>query len=101
MTLVVIWLLFGVASAMVANSKGRSGAGFFFLGVLLGPIGLLGAAVSSRDTGRNVKAGLQSGQLRTCPFCAEAINSLAVICPNCRQSVPPPPRKDWLGREID
>jgi hypothetical protein len=100
MTLIVIWLLFGVASAMVANAKGRSGAGFFVLGVLLGPIGLLGAAVASKDSSRNVRAGLQSGQMRLCPFCAEAIKSVAIICPHCRQDVPPPPKRDLFGREI-
>jgi hypothetical protein len=38
-------LLFGVLSAWIATSKGRSGCGFFILGALLGPIGLIIAAV--------------------------------------------------------
>ncbi len=40
-----LWLLFGVLSAWIATTKGRSGCGFFFLGAILGPIGLVIAAV--------------------------------------------------------
>jgi hypothetical protein len=100
MTLLIIWLLFGVASAMVANSKGRSGAGFFILGVLLGPIGLLGAAVAGKDTSRETRAGLQSGALRPCPHCAEPIRREASACRFCGRDVPVLPKLGLFGREI-
>jgi hypothetical protein len=43
-----LWMLFGVLSAWIATSKGRSGCGFFLLGAILGPIGLIIAAVVSK-----------------------------------------------------
>jgi len=37
----VFWMAFGVGSAVIANSKGRNPAGYFFLGFFLGIIGLI------------------------------------------------------------
>ena len=37
----IIWILFGIGAAIAASNKGRSGFGWFWLGVLLGPFGLL------------------------------------------------------------
>jgi len=36
----IIWLEFGVVSAMIASSKGNSGCGWVSIGDMLGPIGL-------------------------------------------------------------
>jgi len=89
---------------MVARSKGRSGAGFFIIGVLLGPLGLLGSAVASPDKDkqdtRSKRAGLQSGAMRKCPVCAEVIQSEALKCRFCHSDVPPPPKLDFWGREV-
>ncbi len=100
----LVWLACGVASALVASSKGRSGTGFFILGVLLGPLGLLGAGVagkaSAEPSPREIKAGLQSGDLRKCPHCDQPISAAAKVCRYCQRDVPPPPQLNWLGREI-
>lgn len=44
---IVVWGVMGVIGAMIGSSKKMGAAGGFFLGVLLGPIGVLVAAVSS------------------------------------------------------
>ena len=41
MEIVIFWILFGVFSAMIASGKNRSGALWFFIGLLFGPFGLL------------------------------------------------------------
>jgi YHS domain-containing protein len=41
MVFLFIWVLFGVGCAIAAANKKRSVAGWFFLGMLLGPFGLL------------------------------------------------------------
>lgn len=41
MEIVVILMLFGIAAALIASAKGRSALGWFVLGVLFGPFGLL------------------------------------------------------------
>jgi hypothetical protein len=40
-----IWILCGIFAAWIATTKGRSGCGFFILGAILGPIGIIIAAV--------------------------------------------------------
>jgi len=37
----IIWSVFGVACAMIASSKGRSGVGWFFIGLIFPCIGLI------------------------------------------------------------
>ncbi len=100
-TLIIIWLLFGLAAGMIAGGKGRSSGGFFLLGLLFGPFGLLAAAVASPNKARNERAGLQSGRMRKCPQCAEVISSEAKICRHCRSPVDPLPKRDWMGRAVN
>lgn len=45
---VLVWVLCGIASAAIANSKGRDPVGYFFVGLLLGLIGLIIAAAVPR-----------------------------------------------------
>ncbi len=44
------WLLCAILCAVIARGKNRSAAGWFFVGLFLGPLGLLIAAVISRVT---------------------------------------------------
>jgi hypothetical protein len=83
MPFVLIWLLFGVASAMIASNKGRSGCGFFALGVLLGPFGLLFALIANSDQRRVEGEAVASGAMKKCPACAEAIRAEARKCRYC------------------
>jgi hypothetical protein len=41
MELVLLWLVFAVFAMIGASQKNRSGVGWFFIGLLLGPFGLL------------------------------------------------------------
>ena len=61
---VVIWFLSGIVSALVAKRKGRSGCGWFILGVLLGPFGLILAFVASPSANEKAlhKAGKKTGR---------------------------------------
>ena len=52
---VIIWLAFGVAGGMMMSNKGRSGCGGFFLGFVLGPIGLAFALVAPESTERRIE----------------------------------------------
>lgn len=88
--LLLIWLVCGVAAGMIASNKGNSGCLWFGLGILLGPFGLMGAALTQRDVSRDREIGLIQGRLRLCPFCAEAIQVEARRCRFCGGDVPPP-----------
>ena len=44
MEILILWLLFAVFSGAIASSKNRSFVGWFLIGFLFGPFGLLVAA---------------------------------------------------------
>lgn len=101
--LTLFWLGCAVASAVVASSKGRSFIGWGILGFLLGPFALLGIAIVGPDQKRRERAGLQSGQLRRCPACAETVQRDAIKCRHCGELLPAAPKSqaerfgEWLG----
>lgn len=65
---VTLWLLMGLVSAVIAQSRGASGCRYFLVGFLLGPFGILEAVTTGRK----------------CPECAKRISSEARSCPYCR-----------------
>lgn len=92
------WLVCGFVASAIASGKGRSGCLFFILGLLLGPFAVLGAAMMSADGATTQRAGLDRGELRRCPQCAEPIRREASICPNCRSAIDPlPPRTSFAA----
>ncbi len=48
-----LWLVCGVIGAWIATSKGRGGCSWFALCAILGPIGVVIAAVVSRNDDRS------------------------------------------------
>lgn len=99
MDIIVIWIACAVASAVIANSKGRSGAGWFLLGLCLALIAVIIVAClpsrrkdqpySGKDIGRyyDPKIGTTSKMpkpdLKQCPKCAEDVRQAAIVCKHC------------------
>jgi hypothetical protein len=93
---VIIWLLFGIAAAVIGGNKGRSGCGFLLLGLLLGPIALAIALIIGP------LHRPESVDTRPCPRCAEPIREEARVCRFCgHESEPAAPIDVGSGIGID
>ena len=83
MELFFFWLLCAIFSAILAAHKNRSAVGWFFVGLLFGPFGLLVAVMPEiRPEGQGAES------TRACPFCAEEIQRAAIVCKHCGRDVP-------------
>jgi hypothetical protein len=67
----VLWLLFGLLGWVIGSGKGKGGEGFA-LGFLLGPLGMLIAALMSPtpevQARRNAEVSRASAETRWCPW---------------------------------
>jgi len=84
MILFYIWIICGIISAIIASNKGRSGVGWFFGGLILGPLGLLIIAVLSKKEEEIEDKKIETGECKKCPQCAELVKMEAKICRFCR-----------------
>ena len=102
MELFGFWLLCGMVSAVIAVNKGNSGCGWFLLGLLLGPIGLVLSLVVQGKPRLVEEKRLHSGESRRCPACAELVRPEAVKCRFCGSELTPlrPPGAVTRGSEM-
>jgi hypothetical protein len=85
MEYVVIWLIFGFLSGIIASNKNLSFGSYFVVGVLLGPIGLVIALVSKPSTPEPTT----DAAVWVCPYCAEQVMALAKVCKHCGRDIHP------------
>ena len=91
------WLLFWIGLAVIvgvgANTRGRSGFGWFILAILISPIiaGLLVLALGPARASPSPQAQqlVQNLTRRACPYCAEPVLPEARFCPHCRTAIQP------------
>lgn len=90
----VIWMLFAIVTAIVASSRGRSGAGWLVLGFFGGFFALiLVALLPSLNPAQPVMVA--GGEVATpethvrCPDCRELVRMDARKCKHCGTSLTP------------
>jgi hypothetical protein len=85
-----VWFVCALIAAAICEGKGLSAAAGFFLGLLLGPIGVIIAALLSGDETVLEQRALNSGQMRKCPHCAELVKWDAKVCRYCGRELTAP-----------
>lgn len=86
---IILWVFLSAVAASIAQGKGRSGAGFFFLSIILSPlIGVIAALVAKPDKVHIENEELWSGSSKKCPHCAELIKKEAKVCRYCGRELP-------------
>jgi hypothetical protein len=70
MTTIFLWAACAVAASAVAASRGTNTALWFFMGLALGPLGLV--------------LSFTSGTGRGCPVCKRGIHPKATKCQHCQ-----------------
>jgi uncharacterized membrane protein YeaQ/YmgE (transglycosylase-associated protein family) len=106
MELLIGWIFFSVIAGVIASRRGRSGFGFFLLGLVFTPLIGIVAAIAVKSGERlemdHVKRGGSSSDFRQCPFCAEIVQRAAVKCRHCGSELPPlPPMKESFAKRVN
>ena len=87
MGLILVWVVLGpLVGYAIGKPKGRDGEGVL-LGFLLGFIGWI--IVAAMDPVAGSSDARAQGPRRACPYCAEQIQSSAVVCRYCKAEVEP------------
>ena len=82
MEFIVIWIVCGFVAAWIGNTRTGSGTAGFWLGLLLGPFGILIACFLGDEDDKARKL-VADGQRKRCPMCAEVVQPQALICKHC------------------
>jgi hypothetical protein len=86
--LLLLWCICGLITGVIAANKGREGCLWFFIGILLGPFGIILALVTSPNRKELDKQAVAFGEMKKCPYCAELIKKEAVKCRYCGTDLP-------------
>ena len=81
--IVAFLLLCGFMSSKIAARKGRSGQNWFWIGVLLGPIGLVWSLIIVSDSFGRKGRVIEDGTLIRCSHCRELVRAKANTCRLC------------------
>lgn len=83
-----VWPACALLAAFVGMQKGRSGLGWFLMGLMAGPVALLVAMAMGENWRQLDLDALEDGKRKRCPYCDEIIRKKAAVCRYCARDVP-------------
>jgi hypothetical protein len=100
MEIVAFWFICAVIAAIIASSRGRSGVGWFFLGLLISIFAIILVAILPSKKVAPVVVGGEVATPEThvrCPWCKGLVRKDASVCMHCRKELTP----QQIGRRPD
>jgi len=79
----IFWVACGVVAAIASGTKGRTGCGWSFLSLALGPLGFILVFALPADQRKIEQWEVEGGGAKKCPQCAEVVKREAVKCKHC------------------
>lgn len=86
----LIWAVTALACVYIADDKGRSVFAWGCLGMLLGPLALIGLLLFPTDYKALEQREIEKGKMRKCPRCREWIKKKATLCRYCGSELASP-----------
>ncbi len=78
--------VFGFATIYIAIMKNKEpGCSWFFLGAILGPLGVLMALFMKTEKLEETENAKST--TKECPYCKETVKAGAMICPYCQSTI--------------
>lgn len=85
----LIWIVFAVATALIADAKNRNVIGWFVLSIVIGAFATIIVACLPRLDKTERQAASDASGYKVCPQCAETIKSAALVCRFCQHRFAP------------
>ena len=93
MVWLVIWIGLALATASVAANKGHNRFFWFFIGLMLCPIGFVIALLLGKNVNRLEQIASEQDEFQKCPYCARIIKREAIKCLYCHSDLPTEDKK--------
>lgn len=87
MEIFLFWLLFSIVVGVIAGSRGRSGAGWFLLAVVISPLLALILVALLPSVKATAAPEARAQPHVNCPSCGGLVPTLAMVCKHCNANL--------------